>query len=132
MGRLHFDELEIRLLGKSNALVLGQWHLDINGEKRDGNFSLVMEKFGDDWKIIHDHSSSLEPEKGWLSVEQAEAVGKLKLKGEAVQSQLLGRYVLVEPVAASPTVNQETSIYVDRKTAEVFKELPAEQAVDEK
>jgi ketosteroid isomerase-like protein len=61
MGQLHFDELEISMIEAKSALVLGKWHLRMKNElKRDGNFSLVVKKFDSGWKIIHDHSSSLE------------------------------------------------------------------------
>ncbi len=61
MGKLNFDGLEIDLLSSEVALVLGNWHLDIKGVKKGGNFSLVLKKIGGHWKIVHDHSSSLEP-----------------------------------------------------------------------
>lgn len=60
MGKLHFDHLEVNSLGESSALVLGQWHLTYDTQNRDGNFSLVLRKFDDGWKIIHDHSSLLD------------------------------------------------------------------------
>ena len=65
MGKLKFDNLEFSILAPKAALVLGQWHLDIDGEKKDGNFSLVFQNMEDKWVIIHDHSSSLKkkPEK---------------------------------------------------------------------
>ena len=57
MGKLDFSELEIRMLGKNAALVLGHWHL--NREKGDvgGVFSLVFQRFPEGWRIIHDHTS---------------------------------------------------------------------------
>ena len=63
MGTLHFDRLEVELLSEQVALVLGHWHLDDQGKKKDGNFSLVFKKIGGQWKIVHDHSSSLKAEK---------------------------------------------------------------------
>lgn len=67
MGKLTFDHLEVELLNDSAALVLGEWHLQFNKKneqtgksKADGNFSLVLKKLSNGWKIIHDHSSSLE------------------------------------------------------------------------
>ncbi len=64
MGQLHFDELAISMIESKSALVLGNWHLKMkDGEKRDGNFSLVVKKLESGWKIIHDHSSSLDPVK---------------------------------------------------------------------
>ena len=63
MGKLHFDGLEVDLLSKQVALVLGHWHLDDRGVKKDGNFSLVLKKIEGQWKIVHDHSSRLKDEK---------------------------------------------------------------------
>jgi ketosteroid isomerase-like protein len=62
MGRLSFDHLETTLLSEGAALVLGQWHLSYDDDKADGNFSLVLRKINSKWKIIHDHSSTLEKE----------------------------------------------------------------------
>ncbi|MDG1511580.1 MAG: DUF4440 domain-containing protein [Mariniblastus sp.] len=61
MGKLHFDKLLVSRIEASSALVLGNWHLRLaDGQERDGNFSLVIRKFGEHWKIIHDHSSELQ------------------------------------------------------------------------
>lgn len=63
MGQLHFDHLEVSPIESKSALVLGHWHLKMkDGSTRDGNFSLVLKKLEDGWKIIHDHSSLKEPE----------------------------------------------------------------------
>jgi beta-aspartyl-peptidase (threonine type) len=59
MGQLRFDQIECELLAPNAALVLGSWHLDIQGERKNGNFSLVLRKFDGRWLIIHDHSSTL-------------------------------------------------------------------------
>jgi beta-aspartyl-peptidase (threonine type) len=60
MGTLKFDGLEITLLESKTALVLGNWQLTFADKtKRSGNFSLVLHKFDDRWRIIHDHSSEL-------------------------------------------------------------------------
>lgn len=64
MGSLSFSELEISELGKSkdSALVLGKWHLVRKNGDLDGVFSLVLIKDGENWKIIHDHTSLAEKE----------------------------------------------------------------------
>jgi uncharacterized protein (TIGR02246 family) len=69
MGTLTFDGLEVTMLSEEAALVLGFWHLTMPPEKegeadlkKDGNFSLVLRKLDGAWKIIHDHSSTLESE----------------------------------------------------------------------
>ena len=63
MGKLHFEDLEVEPLSKRVALVLGRWHLDLQGEQKEGNFSLVLKKMKPGWKIVHDHSSTLEEDK---------------------------------------------------------------------
>ena len=93
MGKLHFDQLETTLLSENVALVLGRGYLDNRGEKKEGNFSLVMKKFADGWKIVHDHSSTLEKEKGWLTVSQAEQVARNDLGGDAVTSKQLDHHL---------------------------------------
>ena len=60
MGKLHFEKLTVSRIEAGSALVLGNWHLRMaDGQERDGNFSLVIRKFGERWEIIHDHSSEL-------------------------------------------------------------------------
>ena len=59
MGKLSFDELEFKVLSDSTALVLGRWKLQMTDKMPQGNFSLVWQKIDGEWKIIHDHSSSI-------------------------------------------------------------------------
>jgi hypothetical protein len=58
MGKLKFDILRLKPLGKKHYLVIGKWHLT-RPEKGDigGHFSLVFEKIKGVWVIIADHSS---------------------------------------------------------------------------
>ena len=58
MGELDFSGLEIRPLGPTAALVLGQWHLKRQAGDVGGVFSLVFRRFPDGWRIIHDHTSA--------------------------------------------------------------------------
>ncbi len=62
MGHLTFDQLQIDLVSENIALVLGNWHLKMKDEANNasGNFSLVLKTFDGHWKIIHDHSSSIQ------------------------------------------------------------------------
>ncbi len=61
MGKLHFDGLEISMIESKSALVLGNFHLTLSDDSKvDGNFSLVVKKMDEGWKIIHDHSSGLD------------------------------------------------------------------------
>lgn len=59
MGQLDTSELELRFLGPDAALVLGKWHLKREKGDIDGVFSLVLERFPEGWKIIHDHTSAV-------------------------------------------------------------------------
>jgi len=56
MGELTFSDLETKLLGDHAALTLGRWHLK-RAEPIGGNFSLVWQKLGGRWVIVHDHTS---------------------------------------------------------------------------
>ena len=63
MGGLDFSELEFRFLGPDAALVLGKWHLKRVKGDVGGVFTLVWQRFPEGWKIIHDHTSAVEPPK---------------------------------------------------------------------
>ena len=60
MGTLRFDEVEVKMLGKDHALILGRFALDrtaAGGGPASGRYSLVARKTKDGWKLIHDHTS---------------------------------------------------------------------------
>ena len=63
MGQLDFSALEFRFLGPDAALVLGHWHLTRAQGDVGGVFSLVWQRFPEGWRIIHDHTSAVEPGK---------------------------------------------------------------------
>ncbi len=62
MGTLAFANIEVRTLAGDLALVTGEYHLKrspaAGGDAR-GRYTLLVRKRGADWKIIHDHSSSI-------------------------------------------------------------------------
>ncbi len=58
MGELQFSGLEIRMLASDSALVLGRWHLTRKVGDVGGVFTLVLTRFPDGWRIIHDHTST--------------------------------------------------------------------------
>jgi ketosteroid isomerase-like protein len=61
MGKLEFSELRIEMLGADAAFVRGAWHLTMSdGKTPHGLFTLVFRRFGDGWKIVHDHTSAAE------------------------------------------------------------------------
>jgi len=60
MGKTTFSELEIRKLGKNHATVVGRWKVERSqqaGGDIGGRFTLVLQKFGKQWKILMDHTS---------------------------------------------------------------------------
>ena len=58
MGVLAFSDLEITMLSKDAALVLGRWHLQRANDEPHGTFTLLFRKRKAGWRIVHDHSSS--------------------------------------------------------------------------
>ncbi len=58
MGVLTFSEVEITMLSKDAALVLGRWRLKRANDEPHGTFSLLFRKTKAGWRIVHDHSSS--------------------------------------------------------------------------
>jgi uncharacterized protein (TIGR02246 family) len=61
MGKLDFSDLRIEMLGPEAAFVRGAWHLTMpEGKNPQGKLTLIFRKFGDGWKIIHDHTSAAE------------------------------------------------------------------------
>jgi ketosteroid isomerase-like protein len=61
MGKLEFSNMRAEALGTDAAFVRGEWHLKMSdGKTPHGIFTLVLRKFPDGWKIIHDHTSAAE------------------------------------------------------------------------
>ena len=57
MGTLVFSGLEINVLSKDAAVVLGNWALTREGDNPKGKFTLIFRKFKEGWRIVHDHTS---------------------------------------------------------------------------
>ena len=54
---LRYESIVVRMLGKKNALVMGQYVLSgANRPDRKGWFTTVWTKTKDGWRMIHDHS----------------------------------------------------------------------------
>ena len=58
MGQLTFDILKVELLDKTNAFVLGAWHLKRASDAPRGYFTLLLRKIKGVWLVVSDHSSS--------------------------------------------------------------------------
>ena len=57
MGNLTFDIIQIKIIDKKHAFVLGGWNLQMEKGEQKGFFTLLVEKFKEGWKIVVDHSS---------------------------------------------------------------------------
>jgi uncharacterized protein (TIGR02246 family) len=60
MGTLTFSELEVHSLSDAFAVCIGKYHLERakkDGGPSDGQFSLVLEKTDQGWKIVLDHTT---------------------------------------------------------------------------
>jgi ketosteroid isomerase-like protein len=57
MGTLALSDLEIRFVGPDAAFILGGWHLKREKGDIGGVASLVVQRFPEGWRIVHDHTS---------------------------------------------------------------------------
>ena len=57
MGQLSFNLLEFRRLSSDHYFVVGKWMLQRTAGNLSGHFTLLLRRFGKDWKIVADHSS---------------------------------------------------------------------------
>ncbi len=57
MGTLSFADLEITVISKDAAAVVGSWSLAREKDNPKGKFTLIFRKIDGDWRIVHDHSS---------------------------------------------------------------------------
>ena len=57
MGQLDFSDIEVNVLSKDCAYVLGRWSVTVQDEKKGGVFTLILKRFPEGWRIIHDHTS---------------------------------------------------------------------------
>lgn len=58
MGTLTFSDVEITMLGKDVAIVLGRWQLKRSNDTPRGRFTLLFRNTRAGWRIVHDHTSS--------------------------------------------------------------------------
>ena len=56
MGILSFSDLDITILSKESAVVLGKWALQREKDNPKGLFTLTFRKFKEGWRIILDHT----------------------------------------------------------------------------
>lgn len=61
MGTLAFEILGVQSLGADGAVVLGRWALTNTPVAGGGIFSVVLERTGEGWRVVHDHTSADPP-----------------------------------------------------------------------
>lgn len=61
MGTLAFSELDIKPLGPVLALADGRWRLTRANDAPRGRFTLLFRRINNDWRIIHDTTTSSTP-----------------------------------------------------------------------
>jgi len=57
MGQLAFSDLEVQTLSPDAAFVRGKFKLVTTKETSQGLFTLLVKKFPEGWRIVHDHTS---------------------------------------------------------------------------
>jgi beta-aspartyl-peptidase (threonine type) len=62
MGNLEFRDVEVDVLAPDAAFARGRWELTMaDGKKPGGLFTLILRKFPEGWRIVHDHTSIASP-----------------------------------------------------------------------
>lgn len=57
MGTLTFDILQVDVLNRKSAFVIGKWHLQRDAGDLEGHYTLLWKKVEGEWVIVADHSS---------------------------------------------------------------------------
>ena len=58
MGKLTFADLKFESIERDRAVVTGSWELERTSDKPGGVFTLILRRFPEGWRIVHDHTSS--------------------------------------------------------------------------
>lgn len=57
MGTLAFEDLDVRVLSEHAAMVFGRFRLTRESDEPTGLFTLLLERHGERWLIVADHTS---------------------------------------------------------------------------
>lgn len=57
MGKLTFSDLDIEIISKDAAFIVGSWSLAREKDNPKGKFTLLFRKLKEGWRIVADHSS---------------------------------------------------------------------------
>ncbi|MCP4709007.1 MAG: DUF3225 domain-containing protein [Planctomycetes bacterium] len=62
MGTLFFSDIDVAVVSPDAAFAFGRWALTREPDHPNGLFTLLFRKTPDGWRIIHDHTSTTQPE----------------------------------------------------------------------
>jgi uncharacterized protein (TIGR02246 family) len=57
MGVLTFSDIEVNVLSRDAAVVIGTWALQRQSDRPHGKFTLTFRKLSEGWRIVLDHTS---------------------------------------------------------------------------
>ena len=57
MGKLTFSDIQVQVLSGESAYVRGRFEVVLSKETQKGLFTLIVKKFPEGWRIVHDHTS---------------------------------------------------------------------------
>lgn len=61
MGKLEFRSLRVEMLGNDAAFARGEYWLTLSsGKTPHGIFTLILRRFPEGWRVVHDHTSAVE------------------------------------------------------------------------
>jgi len=61
MGKLEFRDPRVEMLGNDAAFARGEYSLTMpSGKAPHGIFTLILRRFPEGWRIVHDHTSPVE------------------------------------------------------------------------
>ncbi len=105
MGKLEFVDLQIEMLGADAAFVRGAWHLTMSdGKTPHGIFTLVLRRFAEGWRIVHDHTAAADEPKA-AAGEVRDAITRLEYAWAEAQKN--GKADVVAPLLTEDFVNTD-------------------------
>ena len=88
MGKLTFTLYSIDILSNDDAFVFGRYELERANDRPSGLFTLLFRRFGDDWRIVFDHTSEGTQEKWTIDPEYVRVFDETGVEGAFVLHRL--------------------------------------------
>ncbi len=58
LGRLKFDDVVVEPMSSDGLLARGKWTVTLNDRASTGLFTILVKRFPEGWRVVHDHTSS--------------------------------------------------------------------------